>query len=127
MFSLRDLDYNVMENADLGVEVLTAEKPKSIVAGKEAQEMLAKFNYKANSGARRLYRDDDGGWVADWDNLGNSNIAGRVGAWICGEAARADLKTAQESLNERNYGVKIKELQAEQKKQTEEFARELGV
>lgn len=126
MFAFRSLDYKINKDADSGVEVLVAEKLKGIIFGREAQEMLDKFN-RANSGAHRLDRDDDGSWDAYLNYLDSSSDAGRVGDWICGEAARADLKKAYDDLDERKFGIKIEELKKARQAGKEAFERELGV
>jgi hypothetical protein len=120
----RGLDYQLNPKAQYGVDVSMVDKPEGIIKGREASDILSKFAWKANSGAPRLLRNDDGAWFAV-DYLARSLDYGRVGDWICGEAARADLAKAYDSLSERKYGVKIRELQEQMQKQTETFVQEL--
>lgn len=126
IFSFRGLDYNINDKIDSGVEILVAEKQKGIISGGEAQEMLDKF-YRDDAGALRLRRYIDGSWYAFWYDLVGSNDSGRVGDWICGEAARTELKEAYDALDERKFGVKIEELKRARQAGKEAFARELGV
>jgi hypothetical protein len=121
----RGLDYQLNSKVQYGVDVSMVEKPEGIVIGREASDILSKFNWKANSGALRVDRNAGGYWFADNDYLADSNDCGRVGDWICGEAARADLAKAYDSLNERKYGVKIRELQDQMQKQKDAFVQSL--
>ena len=62
-----------------------------IVSGEEARRELEKSNYRDDSGVRRLYRDGNGSWYADWGNPFYSDADGRVD-WKRGEATRANLE-----------------------------------
>ncbi|MEK6850490.1 MAG: hypothetical protein AABX85_02865 [Nanoarchaeota archaeon] len=121
----RGLDYQLNPKAQYGVDVSIVEKPEGIVKGKDAVDVLNQFAWKTNSGAHGLYRFDGGGWCADDDDLAGSGGYGRVGDWICGEAARTDLAKAYDSLSERKYGAKIRELQGQMQKQKEAFVQSL--
>jgi hypothetical protein len=127
VFAFRGLDYRINRKADLGVEVLVAEKPSGITCGKEAENMLAQFNYRADSGAHRLFWNDNGHWLAGWYYLDYSDANGQVGDWVCGEATRAELRGAYEALDERKFGVKIEELKRARQQEKDAFERELGV
>lgn len=121
----RSLDYKINGKTDYGVDISFVENPIGLIRGKEAVKVLNRFNREENNGAYRLLRDDDGSWGADYGRLADSSDNGRVGDWICGEAARADLAKAYDSLSERKYGVKIRELEAAKKQETYLFGKEL--
>lgn len=71
---------------------ITLKNSPAILTGDEAREYIDNnFDYKGNSGARRINWLRGGGWVACWGRLDDSNSNGRVD-WICGEATRAELE-----------------------------------
>ncbi|MBU0894251.1 MAG: hypothetical protein KKF48_02260 [Nanoarchaeota archaeon] len=120
----RALDYDVNSKSKYGIDLRFVEKPQGIIHGREAQEAISSLNYKRNSGALGLLRDTYGNWLADWYYLGNSYSDGRVD-WICGEATRADLVKAHESLVERKYSNQIKELEEKQVAEFSQFEKSL--
>ena len=67
----------ILHPADLQLKddgrIFTLKKDaRYIIAGKEAQDILARLDWVGNSGARRLYRDRDGNWSAYSKNLSDS-------------------------------------------------------
>ena len=99
-------------NNEYGLDILFLDDDSLIISGEQAKEALKQFNYKENSGVRRLDRYRFGGWYAGWDCLANSYGGGRVD-WVRGEATRADLEA--ELLSEIDSAVKS-ELEALNKK-----------
>lgn len=92
-----------------------------IISGEEAQKYLTKqFDYKGNSGVRRLFHNRDGYWDAGWDYLGSSYVGGRVD-WVCGEACQEDLIKAYDNFIHMRYDTKISRLGSERVLKVVEF------
>ena len=115
------LDYNV-EGKE--IKPFFAESPAGIISGKKVQDEINSLDYKGNSGIQRLDRGGDGNWDADWDYLDDSDEDGRVD-WICGEATKKILTRAYFELNERKYGLTIKELKEKQRLEFDSFKKSL--
>ncbi len=119
-----DLDYKLESDSESGVKVFFVETPQALIYGEDAINVLNQFRWKGNSGARRLLRYGDGDWFASWDGLADSGAIGRVD-WVCGEATRADLKSAYDSLSDRENKIRVKELKEKRQKQREAFYSKL--
>lgn len=99
------------DNAQIGF----SEDDSLILQGDEAHEVLSKFNYKANSGVRWAYRDNNASWIAYGDCLPVSDPGCRVD-WIRAEGARSDFTAESVAKIE-------KSAQAQQQKYLSELSK----
>jgi hypothetical protein len=117
------LTHRLDENFPYGVAIAFTDAT-GIKSGKQATELLDKFNYKGNSGACRLDRYRYGSWDASWDDLDDSDSVGRVD-WMCCEATRAELTSAYQELLKRQYETKIQKLTTERDEKQANFEKSL--
>lgn len=80
-----------------------------LITGTDAVNLLERFANVGNSGVQRLGRYD-GGWCADWDNLGSFYAGCRVGR-VSGKASAKNLRTLIQAQIEQNFSEKRKKLE----------------